>query len=114
MRPPVIVSPPSLRQQVQTLERQLLQHRLRARILSAEIKQKTTARLISPVTLLAGFGTGIALEQLGRNRKWTYSNVFDVAYACAKLLLFASARQLTSGNTQNNTQPAVADEPGRY
>lgn len=115
MSPPVKFSPSSLRQQIQALEQQLLQHRLRARNLSAEIKQKTTARLVSPVTLFAGFGAGIAMEQLSHDRKWTFSNVFDVAQACVKLLLlFASAGQLSSRSTQNNTPAAVADEPGRH
>jgi hypothetical protein len=80
----------SLSNRATTLEKQLMLHRQRVRILVGEINGKIAARLVSPGTLLAGVGIGVAVEQASHHRAWSLATALDTASAFIGLLLSLS------------------------
>jgi hypothetical protein len=91
----------SLRNQATTLEKRLVVRRQRVRTLVEDFNGNVTARLISPTTLLAAFGIGVAVEQVSHHRAWSLATALDTTSAFTGLLLaLASPVQQAGDNTR--------------
>jgi hypothetical protein len=95
----------SLSHQVTSLENRLMLRRRRVRALVEDINGKVAARLISPGTLLAAFGIGVAVEQISHHRAWSLATALDTANAFAGLLLALSSPAQQAGNSARRLHP---------
>jgi len=95
----------SLSNQVSSLEERLVLRRRRVRTLVEDINGNVTARLISPATLLAAFGIGVAVEQISHHRAWSLATALDTANAFTGLLLALSSPVQQAGNTVRRLHP---------
>jgi len=87
----------SLRNQVTSLQNQIILWRQRVRLVVAGINRKISSRMTSPGMLLAAVGVGVAVERTSRHRDWSLATVLDATYACMRLLLsFTSSMQQTT------------------
>lgn len=97
----------SLTRQVNTLETQIILQRRSVRMAAAGFKRKITARMVSPGSLLAAFGIGVAMERASHHRGWSLATVVNAAIASIRLLLaFSSPVQSVS---ENSTQASTHD-----